>query len=154
VTVTETPHQSAPVLAQPQDTPLADSTIEVPPILSGEEGVEIYLTVHQRAWVRVTVDDEIALVGRVLPGSAYPFSGESQIEILTGNGWGIQVYYNGNDEGRLGNYGQVVNVIYTREGLVATPLIMNLIISNTAFTGIMESHNFFCVRCVLRGGCL
>lgn len=124
VTVTETPHQSAPVLAQPQNTPLADSTIEVPPILSGEEEVEIYLTVHQRAWVRVTVDDEIALVGRVLPGSAYPFSGESQIEILTGNGWGIQVYYNGNDEGRLGNYGQVVNVIYTREGLVVpTPTI-------------------------------
>jgi hypothetical protein len=70
--------------------------------------------------MRVTVDGQVAFEGRVLPGSAYPFSGEDRIEVVTGNGSGLQVYYNQQDLGPLGFAGEVVDRIFTSEG-VQTP---------------------------------
>ncbi|HEX9089974.1 MAG TPA: helix-turn-helix domain-containing protein, partial [Anaerolineales bacterium] len=37
--------------------------------------VQVYIVAHQRAWMKVSVDGEIAFEGRVMPGSAYSFSG-------------------------------------------------------------------------------
>jgi len=123
-TSTETPAPAA--VAQPlaTETPTPMVTGEIPPDSEGIAGVEIYISVHYRAWVRVTVDGEVELEGRVLPGSAYTFSAENQIEILTGNAGAIQVFYNQQDQQRLGEYGQVANVIYTSEGIIApTPTV-------------------------------
>ena len=53
---------------------------------SGTGGVQLYVVVRQRAYMRVTIDGEVNFDGRVIPGSAYPFSGQEQIELLTGNG--------------------------------------------------------------------
>ena len=47
----------------------------------GEQAVQVYLTIRQRAWMRVIVDGEIQFDGRVLPGSAYPFVGDTQVEV-------------------------------------------------------------------------
>ena len=76
--------------------------------------------VRQRAWVRVTVDGDIAFEGRVIPGSAYAFAGDDQVGILTGNAAGIQVIYNELDLGVLGIFGEVLNFVITSEG-VQTP---------------------------------
>jgi len=70
--------------------------------------------------VRVTVDGEEAFSGRVTPGDSYPFEGEDQVEILTGNGAALRVTFNGDDLGLMGNLGEVVSVIYTAAG-IATP---------------------------------
>ena len=86
--------------------------------------MRVCLSVHQRAWVRVIVDGEVAFEGRMLPGSAYAYDGSQQIEILTGNGAALQVFYNQRDLGRLGIYGEVVDRIFTLEGeLLPTPTI-------------------------------
>jgi cytoskeletal protein RodZ len=82
--------------------------------------IHVNIAVRQRAWMRVTVDGQVAFEGRVLPGSAYPFSGENRIEVVTGNGSGLQVYYNQQDLGPLGFAGEVVDRIFTGEG-VQTP---------------------------------
>lgn len=82
--------------------------------------IHVNIAVRQRAWMRVTVDGQVAFEGRVLPGSAYPFSGEDRIEVVTGNGSGLQVYYNQQDLGPLGFAGEVVDRIFTSEG-VQTP---------------------------------
>ena len=122
--VTETPSPLAPAVINPIGTPLTDATIELPLSISNPEGVDIYIAVNQRAWVRITVDGEVELTGRVLPGSAYSFSGEEQIEILTGNGAAIHVFYNQEDQGRMGGYGKVVLWIFTRDGILSpTPTI-------------------------------
>jgi hypothetical protein len=81
--------------------------------------VQIYIVVRQRAWLQVIVDGETAFSGRVIPGGAYTFSGDEQVEILTGNGAGLVVYYNQQDLGPLGFYGEVVNQIYSVEGILA-----------------------------------
>jgi cytoskeletal protein RodZ len=120
---TLTPTQ--PIL--PTITPLApDVTIQVD--VTGEAAlpaaevgkIQINIAIRQRAWMRVTVDGQVAFEGRVLPGSAYPFSGDERIEIITGNASGLQVYYNQQDLGPLGFAGEVVDRIFTAEG-VQTP---------------------------------
>jgi len=86
--------------------------------------VQLYIVVDQRAWLRVTVDGEIEFEGRVLKGSAYTFSGDEKIELLTGNGAALQVFFNQVDLGQLGIYGEVVHTIFTPEGnLQPTPTI-------------------------------
>jgi hypothetical protein len=129
---TPTPQPStptSPALAQLFPTlPVATGTLqEGAPPESGaaESAVQVYLTVQQRAWMRVIVDGEIQFEGRVIPGSAYPFIGDSQVEVLTGNGAALQVFFNGVDLGFMGEPGQIVHQVYTSQGVFApTPTIM------------------------------
>lgn len=84
--------------------------------------VQVYISVLRRAWMRVTVDGDIEFEGRVIPGGAYSFAGDFQIEVYTGNGAGLQVFFNGTDLGVMGVYGEVVYRVYTPEGvLLPTP---------------------------------
>jgi cytoskeleton protein RodZ len=86
--------------------------------------VQIYITVLQRAWMRVTVDGEVEFEGRVVPGSAYGFDGEFQVELLISNGAAVQVFFNQTDLGVMGEFGEVVFQIFTPQGLVEpTPTI-------------------------------
>lgn len=86
--------------------------------------VQVYIIGVQRAWMRITVDGEIAFEGRVVPGSAYSFAGNERIELLTGDGAGLQVYYNQQDLGLIGAFGEVVEFIFSIEGIqTATPAV-------------------------------
>jgi cytoskeletal protein RodZ len=86
--------------------------------------VQVYVVANQRAWLRIIVDGEIAFQGRVMPGSAYSFAGNDRIELLTGDAASLQVYYNQQDLGQLGSYGQVVERIFSIEGVqTATPAV-------------------------------
>ncbi len=84
--------------------------------------VQVHIVAHQRAWMRVTVDGKVAFEGRVLSGGAYSFSGNEQIDFLTGDGSALQVYFNQQDLGFLGSFGEVVERIFSIEGVqTATP---------------------------------
>jgi len=121
-TITFTPPPATPTsfatLALFPTIPIPTGTITDGSIPITGASVQVYLTVQQRAWVRVTVDGKVQLEGRVLPGSAYPFMGDTQIEVLTGNGAGLQVFFNGVDQGLMGGSGQVVNLIYMAQGML------------------------------------
>jgi cytoskeleton protein RodZ len=82
--------------------------------------VQITVSVLERTFLRVVVDGEIQQEGRVAPGAALVFDGNQRIEILTGNGAAVQVLFNREDQGLMGNFGEVVNRIYTING-VETP---------------------------------
>jgi len=97
---------------------IAGITEEIPPPLVGGGAVQISVVVRQRTWLRVTVDDKVELEGRVVPGSAYTYAGEDQIEILTGNGAALQVFFNQTGLGPLGIFGEVVYKVYTPQGEV------------------------------------
>ena len=113
-----------PAVVPPTEQPEGDFTEEEPLLPGANEAVLIYMTVRQRAWVRVLVDDEVVLRGRVLPGNAYNFTGDERVEILTGNGSALQVFFNQQDLGPLGLYGQVVHRVFTLDGIqTPTPTI-------------------------------
>ncbi|MEW6030807.1 MAG: helix-turn-helix domain-containing protein [Chloroflexota bacterium] len=84
------------------------------------EGITVQLNIAavERTYLRVTVDGEVVFDGRVPPGSAYPFEAETYIEILVGNAAAVRVTYNQRDLGVLGSYGEIVNRIFTAEGIV------------------------------------
>ncbi len=105
-------------LAQAQPTALTTQVVLLPQNASGP--VQAQIVVRQRAYMRVLVDGEVAFDGRVFTGSAYLFAGDENIEILTGSGSALQVIYNEQDLGTLGDYGQVVDFVITVDG-VQTP---------------------------------
>lgn len=88
----------------------------IPGTVSGQ--VQVYVIVLQSTWLRVTVDGRITFEGRVEPGSAYPYNGNNQIEILTGSGSAIQIVYNQTDLGVMGVFGEVVDRIYTQNSIL------------------------------------
>jgi cytoskeletal protein RodZ len=95
---------------------------DLPPVSVG--AVQVYIVADQRTWLRVIVDGEIEFEGRVLRGTAYSFSGDELIELLIGNGAALQVFFNQRELGPLGIYGEVVNTIFTPEGILEpTPTI-------------------------------
>jgi cytoskeleton protein RodZ len=82
--------------------------------------VQIYIIARQRAWMQALVDGEVEFDGRVIPGRPYTFVGDQQVEIVTGNGAALQVYYDQVDLGLLGTFGQIVDRIFTLQG-ITTP---------------------------------
>ena len=87
-------------------------TLEIP-TQNVNADVQLNLVAVERTYMRVTVDGEVAFDGRVVPGNAYPFEAETQIEVLVGSGAAIRTVYNGRDLGLMGTFGQVVNNIYS-----------------------------------------
>ena len=103
-------------------TPPATITRQVQPTqpAAGSGQVNVQLIVNQRAYLQVLVDGEEEFNGRVLPGSVHVFDGQERVELITGNAAGIEVIFNQQDLGVLGLFGEVVNRVYTAEG-IATP---------------------------------
>jgi len=92
--------------------------------------VDLRIVGEMRAWLRVTVDGEEEFAGRISPGEMLEFQGQQVIEITTGNGGGLRVYYNGQDQGLLGGFADVVIRLWTLAGpITPTP---TLILTSTA----------------------
>lgn len=115
-----TPGAELPGETSEEATPTAGIPI---PILN-EDAVQLYIIVRQRAWMRITTDGEVVFEGRVIPGNAYSYSAQESIELLTGNGAALQVFYNQNDLGPLGLLGEVVQRTFTPNQIITpTPTV-------------------------------
>jgi cytoskeleton protein RodZ len=87
-------------------------------------GVQVFVTARHRVWMRVLVDGEVEFEGRILPGSAYAYSGNERVELLTGDGDALQVFFNQQDLRTLGQPGEVVNLVFTLDGIqTPTPTV-------------------------------
>jgi cytoskeletal protein RodZ len=118
--------ESVVTLISSEDTPipgLPEGTLEIP-TPAFNITVQINIVAVERAFLRVTVDGEVAFDGRTIPGNAYPFEAEQSIEVLTGNGAALRVVYNQRDQGLLGGFGQIASFIYTADEILEpTPAI-------------------------------
>ena len=126
-TSTQEPALTATLPQPPQEQPAEDVVLptveETQVVLIPENAngpVRVQIVIQQRAWVRVNVDGDIVFEERVIPGSAYAFAGDEIVEILTGNGAAIQLFYSDQDLGLLGRYGEVIDYVITIDG-VQTP---------------------------------
>jgi cytoskeletal protein RodZ len=91
-------------------------TLALPVLPAGP--VDIRILVEGGAWVRVTVDGVEDFGGRVSPGQLLEYLGQEVVEVTTGNGAGLHVFYNGEDQGPLGGFGEVVTRLWTRTGVI------------------------------------
>ena len=107
------------VLIETLDEPTATIVI---PTQNLNVNVQINLVAVERTFMRVVVDEEEVFNGRVVPGTAYPFEAEEQIEILVGSGAAIRIVYNGQDLGLLGAFGQVINNLYLADEIITPTL--------------------------------
>ncbi|HMD82444.1 MAG TPA: RodZ domain-containing protein, partial [Anaerolineales bacterium] len=85
----------------------------------------------ERTYMRVMVDGEEVFNGRVVPGTAYPYQAETQIEVLVGSGAAIRTVYNGRDLGLMGTFGQVVNNIYLAEEVITPTALPTPTVTST-----------------------
>ena len=86
--------------------------------LPNNNPINIVVIPRQRVWVRIISDQVTVFEGRMLPGNAYDFSGEETLELLTGSAGALQIFFNEQDIGSPGLVGQVVNLIFTADGLI------------------------------------
>ena len=104
-----------PGMALVQSTPTPMATVSTAPL-------QLYIIAHDRAYLRINVDGIEEFVGRVAPQNVYTFSGYNEITLLTGNAAALEVYFNQEYVGKLGEVGKVVNLRFTPIGLsAATP---------------------------------
>ncbi len=107
------------------ETPVVTELLEASPTLElatldPNVNVQVDLTASERAYLRVMVDGKLAFEGRTEAGSTYSYQAKDQIEVVVGNAAALRIAYNRQDLGLMGNLGEVVDRLYTAEG-VATP---------------------------------
>ena len=104
-----------PAAEAAQPTPTIVPTVNAAPL-------QLYIIANDRAFLSVTVDGFEAYYGRVAPKDVLTFSGQTRIELLTGNAAALEVYFNQDFVGPLGDVGEVVEIDFSLEGQVtATP---------------------------------
>lgn len=87
-------------------------------VAMNNDPLQVYIVARQRAFLRITADDKVKFLGRLVPGNAYAFSGTQKIELLSGNAAGIQVFFNQKDLGSLGNAGEILRLLFVPEGIL------------------------------------
>lgn len=105
-----------PVPASSLDVPAVNPTITLQAL--SNDPIQINIVAYQRAFLKVIVDGKVEYEGRVVPGNAYPFSARSSIELLTGDASALEVFFNQNNIGILGNTGEVARLIFSLEGMI------------------------------------
>lgn len=119
-----TPAQQVTLIPAGTQTPAAEAANVTPTELAitfdPNIKVQLSLDATERTYMRVIVDGEVQFEGRTLPGSSYPYQAQEQIEVLTGNAAALKVTYNGRDLGLMGNFGEVVDRVYSVDS-VGTP---------------------------------
>ncbi len=86
--------------------------------------VVLTIRVEQRSWARIMVDGAVAFEGQASPDTILQYEGAQSIGILAGNGAGLDVTYNGQEIGPLGERGEIVEWLFTVEGeMTPTPTL-------------------------------
>jgi cytoskeletal protein RodZ len=103
-------------------TPQATAT--APLIIVPSNLVDLRIVAEQHAWLRVSSDGEVQYEGRMSPGETLEVQGQRLVEITTGNGGGLRVYFNGQDQGLLGAFSEVVIRLWGLNGpMTPTPTL-------------------------------
>lgn len=101
------PRPSVPPTEEATAAPSEEATVAT-------ERLEVVLTVTgDESWMRVTVDGVKELEGLQTEGTTRTFTGEEEISLRIGNAGAVRLEINGEDQGRLGDDGEVVERTYT-----------------------------------------
>jgi cytoskeletal protein RodZ len=85
-------------------------------ILNVLDQVNLRILAETDSFAEVVVDGEQVYRGRLQAGEQLNYTGDTAIEVTTGNAGGLRVFFNDRDEGLMGEIGQVVVRIWTPRG--------------------------------------
>ena len=121
-TATYTPSPAVSALADLTQLTTEEPTATPTLILNVLDTVNLQVIAERESWVQVLVDGKEAFKGRMRAGEQSDYLGEERVELFTGNGGGIRVIFNGQNQGLMGYIGQVVIRVWTpRGGQTPTP---------------------------------
>lgn len=78
--------------------------------------VQVSLTAHARAWIRLSVDGKTTFDGTLNPDETKEVSAMEQVNLITGNAGALTILLNGKTLDKLGRFGQKREVRLTAEG--------------------------------------
>jgi cytoskeletal protein RodZ len=120
-TLTETLAPTQQPVDNPVENPVPSNGEVVEPTTNAP--IQVNVTVKSRTWVKITADGNVMFEGRVIPGNPYNYSAENKLIVFTANAAAIQILYNNQYLGNLGNNGELGEFIFTSEGVITpTPL--------------------------------
>lgn len=99
-----------PGVAIAEATPTPVATVNSAPL-------QLYIIANDRAYMRITVDGTEEFDGRVAPDNVYTYSGNNLITLLTGNASALEIYFNQEYLGKLGDVGEVKDFRFSLSGL-------------------------------------
>lgn len=85
------------------------------------DGVEVIARCDAACWVSVLVDGKKVFEGMAEQGKDLTWKGKDRVELTAGNAGAMELTWNGNKLGKLGNKGQVVERIMTKDSDGAAP---------------------------------
>lgn len=108
----------APVDTTDDAQPEANDTVsEVAPepteVAPAPDDVTFAVNLEEDAWMRITVDGEVAYEGILTAGSEESWTAEEELVITAGNSGGVLFSVNGSEEQPLGEPGQVRDLVLT-----------------------------------------
>lgn len=108
--IAETPSTPASEEAVEPITESPTPVAEAPP---NDAPVTLSLDIEEDAWMRVTVDDEVAYEGILAAGTQETWTAQNEISITAGNSGGVLYSFNGGEKRPLGAPGAVSNLTLT-----------------------------------------
>ena len=105
-------------LPAPKETPTANkNTNNGGAKTSANKDVEITATLNDRCWLKVVSDGQTIFEGTAEKGKTMSWKGADRIAITAGNAGALEITHNGKKMGQVGDYGEVVNRVYTKESV-------------------------------------
>ncbi|MEM9116738.1 MAG: RodZ domain-containing protein [Cyanobacteria bacterium P01_F01_bin.56] len=99
--------------ATPDDPTAVESPSAPAPSTLQTDELTFAVNLEQDAWMRVTIDGEVAYEGILSAGSEETWTGEDEISITAGNSGGVLFSFNGSETRPLGQPGAVSSLTLT-----------------------------------------
>jgi cytoskeleton protein RodZ len=91
----------------PTITPTARATATPEAVAAAR--ISVLLRISQRSWVLVNADGTVALQEILEAGQERTFEADQSLHLRTGNAGGVNLVVNGQEQGMMGGFGQVVD---------------------------------------------
>ncbi len=91
------------------------------------DGVKVTVQFTDRCWTQIDVDDKTVFEDTAEPGQKLEYDGKSKVVVVAGNAGAVSLVWNGKDLGPMGNVGQVVERVMTKDsnGESAEPAVVS-----------------------------
>ncbi len=83
------------------------------------EGIQLQITLEQRGWLRVIVDDDERLARLARVGENFNYTAESEIRLEAANAASLKIQFMGETLQDLGRRGQSLLLVFTDEGMAS-----------------------------------